>query len=568
VALAAVVRIASHVQVRDGSIPWLHRWAQSDMAFNDAWARDIAGGNVFGVPAPRPYHRWHGEVAAEAHRLLGVREPFDESWARALWNRWLGDRSFYQDPLFPYALALVYAAGGGPGTAWVLQAALGVAVVGLVAFIAGELWGARIGLLAGMMAALYAPLIFYEGMLVRSILQAVALAGSEAAAVQAPRAARPAFWWSVCGACTGLGVVAHATSGLYAAALGVWLAATRTPDRRFRDVLAYGGGVLLALLPLAARNAAVGRPLHETSSARAVNVVTALAADAQPRAGFHISAHTARILAETDGRFLPTVRATLATHPGVTSVLAQTGRKFLAFWESREATDNASFDYFLVHASLVSAIGLRFAAVAPVAVFGMLLCGRRPGRAAPLMIAAASVLAVALLFFPSSRVRFPVAVALIPFAAYGIAGAVSLARQRRYARFGALAAGGMAAAVLVAAPWQPAEGDLRETDYAVGNEIALLRLRAAADDPDAQVRIVAAQLRTEPEALRALEPAPGTRAVIPSLAARLAGSFAGLHAAGARAYAARGDRERAAFHARRAEVLAVVARQAAGERPY
>jgi len=58
---------------------------------------------------------------------------------------------------------------------------------------------------------------------------------------------------------------------------------------------------------------AVGLPPFETSSARAVNVITALAADAEPRAGFHISAHTARILAETDGRFLPTVRATLVT---------------------------------------------------------------------------------------------------------------------------------------------------------------------------------------------------------------------------------------------------------------
>ena len=562
-ALAAVVRIANDIQIRDGSIPWMHWWAQSDMAFNDDWARDIAGGNVLGVPAPRPYHRWHGEVAAEAHRLLGVREPFDERWARALWNRWLGDRSFYQDPLFPYALALVYAGGGGPGTALHLQAALGVVVVGLVAFIACELWGARVGLLAGSMAALYAPLIFYEGLLVRSILQALALAGSVAAAVYASRAARPVSWWAVCGAFAGLGVVAHATSGLYAAALGVWLGATRPPDRRFRDVIAYGGGILLVLSPLLARNLAVGLPPFETSSARAVNVVTALAVDAEPRAGFHISTHTARILAETDGRFLPTLRATLATHPGVASVLAQSGDKFLAFWEAREATDNASFDYFLLHASLVSVIGLRFAAIAPFAVFGMLLCGRSAGRAAPLMIAAGSVLAVALLFFPSSRVRFPVVVVLIPFAACGIAGAVSLARHRRYGRLGALAAGSIAAAVLVAAPWQPAAGDLRETDYGVGNEIAFLRLRAAAGDADAQVRLVEAQLRTEPEALRALEPTPSARTAIPALAAQVAGSFAGLHAAGARAYAARGDRERAAFHARRAEVLAVVARQAA-----
>ena len=114
-ALATVVRVATDVQVRDGSFPWLHAWAQSDMAFNHEWARDIAGGNVLGVPAPRPYHRWHGEVALEAHRRLGAREPFDERWGRAIWNRWLGDRSFYQDPLFAYTLAR--RVRGGRGTA-------------------------------------------------------------------------------------------------------------------------------------------------------------------------------------------------------------------------------------------------------------------------------------------------------------------------------------------------------------------------------------------------------------------------------------------------------------------
>ena len=555
------MRVVSFVQVRDGSIPWLHWWTQSDMAFNDSWARDIAAGNVLGVPAPRPYHRWHGEVAAEAHRILGVREPFDETWARGQWNRWLGDRSFYQDPLFPYALALVYAAGGAPWTALAAQAVLGVIVVGLVAFVACELWGAGVGLVAGTMAALYAPLIFYEGMLVRSTLQAVALAGSVAAAVYATRAGRPAAWWAVSGAFAGLGVLAHATSALYTVGLGVWTGAAGLPDRR-RSVLAYAAGIVIAVVPLVARNVAVGLPPLETSSARAVNVITALAVDAEPRAGFHISAHTGRILAETGGRFLPTVRATLATHPGVASVAAQVGRKFLAFWEAREATDNASFEYFLLHASFLSAVGLRFAAIAPLAVAGLMFGGWKSGRAAPLWIAAASTLAIALVFFPSSRVRFPIVVVLIPFAAHGLAVAVSSAMRGRYRRVAVLAAGGLVASLLVVAPWRPSEGDLRETDYAVGNEIALLRLRATAGDADAQARIITAQLRTEPPVLRTLEPA-GTQSVIPALAARLAGSFAGLHAAGARVFVARGDLERARFHAHRAEVLAVVARQAA-----
>lgn len=562
-ALAALVRVVNHVQVRDGSLPWLHRWTQSDMAFNDAWARDIAGGNVLGVPAPRPYHRWHGEVAAEAHRLVGSPEPFDEARGRGYWDRWLGGRSFYQDPVFAYALAGVYAAGGDPATALALQAVLGVLITGLVAFIACELHGPRAGLLAGAMAALYAPLIFYEGMLVRSLLQVVAVSGAVAAAVYAPRAARPALACAVCGLFAGLGVIAHATSMLFAAALGLWIAMSRPRDRRARDVAAYTGAILLALLPLMARNLAVGLPVLETSSARAVNVVTALAVDAEPRSGFHISVHTARILTEADGRLLPTLRATLATHPGVGSILAQAGAKFLAFWEAREATDNASFDYFLLHAPLLAAIGLRFALIAPLAVAGIILSCRN-ARAAPLYIAVGGALAVALLFFPSSRVRIPGAVMMIPFAAIGVARTITIVRERRYARLGVTAVVVAAIVLLVVTPWHGQAGDLRETDYAVGNEIAIARVRSMGEDVAGRIRIVEAQLRTQPEGLRSLEPTPGQQAVIPALDARLAGSFADLHVAGARAYGVRGDAGRASFHARRAEVLGAVARQAAG----
>jgi hypothetical protein len=334
-AVAALLRIASGVQVRDTAFPYFHLWAQSDMSFNDAWARDIAAGNVLGVPAPRPHHLWHTEVAQDAYRRLAPREPFDQHFVDAVWVRWLGDRSFYQDPLYAYSLAAVYACGGGPRAMWAVQTLLGIAIVALVAFAAGEAWGPRVGLLAGLMTAFYAPLVFYEGTLVRSILQALSLVASAACAVRAPESRHRERWWAACGLWAGLGILAHATSMLYAALLGLWLAAVAARDRR-RETAAWAAGLFVALLPLMARNAAVGLPLLETSSARAVNVITALAEDAEPRTGFHISRHTGRILAETGGRFLPTLRATLANHSGPHSLLRHSAVKVLALCDGRE----------------------------------------------------------------------------------------------------------------------------------------------------------------------------------------------------------------------------------------
>jgi hypothetical protein len=167
---------------------------------------------------------------------------------------------------------------------------------------------------------------------------------------------------------------------------------------------------------------------------------------------------------------------------------------------------------------------------------------------------------VAVIFFPSSRVRFPVAFFLIPFAAAAIVRGTAVALGGRGRTLLAPAVAAAAVATLAAAPWRPAVSDLREADYAVGNDIALLRLRAAGDDPAAHARILSAQLRTEPDDLRALEPAAGT-STLSARSARLAGSFAAVHAASARADAALGEGERAREHARRAAILDFVARE-------
>jgi len=73
-------------------------------------------------------------------------------------------------------------------------------------------------------------------------------------------------------------------------------------------------------------------------------------------------------------------------------------------------------------------------------------------------------------------------------------------------------------------------------------------------------RIFDKQLSTEPEPLRRIDPS-GSFSVVPEWAARLAGSFAELHAAAADLHASTGAPERAEYHARRAQVLSVVAAQ-------
>ena len=72
-----------------------------------------------------------GAVASfEEAAVPGVDEPRGAGAAAALWSHWCGNGRFYQEPLYPYLIALVYRVAG-PGALYViaLQLLLGLAPV-------------------------------------------------------------------------------------------------------------------------------------------------------------------------------------------------------------------------------------------------------------------------------------------------------------------------------------------------------------------------------------------------------------------------------------------------------
>jgi len=80
-------------------------------------------------------------------------------------------KPFYQAPLYSYFLALVYRIFGHDYLVpRLLQSAIGAINCVMVALIGKRLFGGREGLLAGCIAALYGPLIHFEGELLRPVL--------------------------------------------------------------------------------------------------------------------------------------------------------------------------------------------------------------------------------------------------------------------------------------------------------------------------------------------------------------------------------------------------------------
>ena len=127
---------------------------------------------IFAVAlAVRLVHLWQIRRAPFFTVLLGDSRAYDEWAQRLAGGDWIGHEVFYQAPLYPYFLGLLYAIGGRHLLlVRLVQAFVGSAACVLLGLAARRLFSVRAGLAAGLMLALYAPAIFFDGLIQKSVL--------------------------------------------------------------------------------------------------------------------------------------------------------------------------------------------------------------------------------------------------------------------------------------------------------------------------------------------------------------------------------------------------------------
>lgn len=126
-------------------------------------------------------------------------------WARQIAaGHWAQDRPFFRAPLYPFFLAGAYTLTGGSFTgARVVQHLLGAMTCVLVLLVGRRAYGPRAGLIAGLVAAFYGPLMHFENELLTPVLEVFLLAAFLwliALAMERPAAGR----WLVAGIALGL----------------------------------------------------------------------------------------------------------------------------------------------------------------------------------------------------------------------------------------------------------------------------------------------------------------------------------------------------------------------------
>lgn len=399
----------------------------------------------------RLVHLWQMSRAPFFDLAFGDGASYD-AWGRELASGdWIGDRVFYQAPLYPYFLGVVYAVFGPDlFIVRVCQATLGAAACGLLAAAAARLVSYRAGVTTGLLLALSAPAIFSDGLLQKSTLAFFLLClvlWLVSLLVGEPR--RRAVWFST-GLALGALSLARENALLFVVPVMAWLAWGQRALGSARLPLAamLVAGLASALLPVATRNLVVGDGFYLTTSQFGPNLYIGNNPDAdgtyQPlRYGQGDAAferEDATLLAEEAiGRTLTPSEVSsywtgqaldyITTRPGEWITLMS--RKFVLLWNATEAVDtesqysHAEWSWPLRVTGSFTHVGV----LAPLAMLGVWASWSQRRRLWVMYLMFATYAASVLLFYVFARYRYPLLPFLIVFASAFLVDAPRLLRE-------------------------------------------------------------------------------------------------------------------------------------------
>lgn len=495
--------------------------------------------------------------------LLGDAAHFD-AWGLRL-AQGQSDRGtvFFQAPLYPYLLGALYRAfGHAPDLVRGLQCVGGAATAALVAAATRRLASPRAALAAGLLAALYAPAVWYDLQVEKTSFSVLLTAALLWWLV--PGAGRRPAWRSAVAGGLVLGALALLRENALVLALPVgWALARGTRDRseRLRVLGCFAAAVFACLLPVAIHNFnAGGAPLPTTSNA-GVNFWIGNGEGAHGQYRELVPGRGDPAYEQQDARRLAEQATGHALSPAGVSrfwlgrafdditrapgrFAALLARKARLLVDRHEAMDAVSLESFTDASWVLRLVSpFSFGLLLPLAVAGIVVARRRPDTAP--LLAAAALLAVSIVaFFVMGRFRLGLVPLLLPLVGPAIDAAAGWRRQR------------LAAALLVlavAAAWWPGAlpGDpraaaasnlaneyLRRGDFPAAERWAGEAWRRADGSAEAAYNLGLA-LRWQGKFAEALGPLQAAMRLQPAYApdclAELGASFAGLgDAAGAR----------------------------------
>ena len=378
------------------------------------------------------------------------------AWAqRIAAGDWIGSEPYYQAPLYPYALAVLRRVfGGSVMTIRVVQAAWGTLAVVCLCVVGGRLFGRRVGIVSGIMLALYAPAVFFDGIVQKASLGCMLLCLMLLTMVMGWRRRSYVVSGAV-GVTLGLLILTRENAMVWLPVVGLWMAWAWRRDEtvrlRFGVLAGLAGGVAIVLVPVGVRNIAVSGQWSVSTFQSGPNFYIGNHRGADGRYQPLVRGHETPAFERTDAKRLaeaavgePMTAGEVSRYWWTRSLddigadpvawLGLLGRKLIMVINRYEVSDAEGMIIYADSSPTLRTLSKvwHFGTLCPLAAMGVWLTRRRwRGLWIYYAMFLSMVLAVAA-FFILARYRYPLVPLLIPFAAVGLVEFFSLVRMRRW----------------------------------------------------------------------------------------------------------------------------------------
>lgn len=372
--------------------------------------------------------------------LPGDLAAYDRWALRILEEGWLGREIFYQDPLYPYFLALFYKMFGRDFF-WVCvaQGILGAMTSFIIVLMGARVFNRFTGVAAGLLYSLYGPAIFFDGLLLKVSLSAFLLTLAFYLLLRG-NFKNVSTGQFASGFCLGLACLTRANFllllpvVLVVLSLGSWV---RLPQRLAMGLI-FAAGVLAALGPVLVRNYLVGGEFILTTAQAGQNFYIGHNPDAsgtysrlpfvRPDPLYEQEDFRKEAEKRTGRKMTPAEASRYWLQESIAYIRAKpladlklTGKKLLLFFSDYEIPDNHNYYFHKRYSGILQNLPLGFSLLAPFFLPGVLamLFSRRRGPLLLFFIQATYVVSV-VTFFVVSRYRLVALPLFCLSAGYGI----------------------------------------------------------------------------------------------------------------------------------------------------
>ncbi|MDE1900240.1 MAG: glycosyltransferase family 39 protein [Alphaproteobacteria bacterium] len=409
---------------------------------------------------------------------------------------------YYQSPLYPWLLSFVYrVAGHSYPAAGLFNAFLdSLTVVGL-SVIARLSGGNKAAALTGILAALFAPMVFYTAAPMKESLTLFLMTACVVASLWALRATG---WrrYGAAGVICGLAVLARGNA-LFLLPVLPFFAWRYYGRRAVAPCLAFVAGVAVAIAPVTLHNWRAAHDIVPITSDGGFNLYIGHSPYANGTNAYPPEVATGPDQERLDTAWVAEQQTGHALKPSQISAFWRDkaidyarhhparevellGLKFLAFFNDADRFDNYDFGFIRRHfPSVVNMLPRDIGVITALAIFAFILAWRTGGVPRDMVFLAVCAVvytASVLVFYVTDRYRLPVIVFLLPLAGCAWPYAVAAWREKRKTALTVAACG---AVVTLALAFMPA---LDAVDHRAFDWEVLEAIADAKGDDDAVLR--------------------------------------------------------------------------------